>query len=243
MTTWPIGPESGGYAGRIDWSIERGIQSEPPEAPKAVRVAYLLEGIADEFRALKARALADGKDDVLIATTCTLELGISWLKEGEGSVTFWVLEIGAGASRKDAQTVTIEMSLQPAVPLIARETEDGGLSTDDITDWDEESPATEPEEITRLDGGRLRLAFMLEQLADEFRRAKAGAASKSAILRYDKVTLELTGATTVSGELGAKFWVLDLAAGASYEQSETIKVEMTPTGLLELASGGLRFFH
>lgn len=84
---------------------------------------------------------------------------------------------------------------------------------------------------------------MLEKLADEFRRAKAGAAGKRAILRYDKITLELTGATTVDVDLGAKFWVLDLAAGASHEQTETITVEMTPTGLDELTAGGLRFIH
>jgi len=243
MTDWPTGPESGGnYGRRIDWDAQPGIQSQPPTAPKAVRVAYLLEGIADEFRALEAAALDDGKDDVLIATTCKLELAVTWTAEAEGSVSFWVLEMGAGASRTHAQTVTVEMSLTPAAPLLARTVEDGSLSTAEVIDWDRESPAVARDEVTATDGGTLRLAFMLEKLADEFRRAKAGAAHKQAILRYDKVTLELSGTTKAEANAGAKFWVLDLAAGGSREQSETIPVDMTPVGLADLSAGGLRFF-
>jgi hypothetical protein len=244
MCPWPIGPESGSFYGRrIDWSTEPGIQSTPPTAPKAVRIAYLLEGIADEFRALQAAALDDGKEDVLVATECTLELALTWTLEGEGKLKFWVLEIGSGVSRERAQKVTVKMSLTPAVPLLAREADDGGLSTAEVTTWSESERARTVEEVTADDGGRLRLAYMLEHLADEFRKAKAGSANKQAILRYDKVTLELTGAMSVDLDAGAKFWVLDLAAGSSHKRTETITVDMTPTGLGELAAGGLRFFR
>lgn len=128
------------------------------------------------------------------------------------------------------------------MPLLARGAEDGGLSTAEIVDWNQESRAIERNDATDTDGGRLQLAFILEKLADEFRRAKAGAANKKAILRYDKVTLELTGATAVDADVGAKFWVLDLAAGVSHKQTETITVDMTPIGLGDLSAGGVRFF-
>ena len=72
----------------MDWSTEPGVQTQPPKAPPAVRVAYLLEQIADEFRALKAAAADDGKDDVLVAEKCTLELGITWTREGDVDVKF-----------------------------------------------------------------------------------------------------------------------------------------------------------
>jgi hypothetical protein len=208
-----------------------------------VRIAYLLEGIADEFRALDARALADGKTDVLLAKTCKLELGISWTIKGEGSISFWVLEIGAGASHERSQTVTVEMSLNPEVPFIAADTDARGLSPEEIIDWEEEPYALEKEEVTSRDGGTLRLAFMLEKLADEFRRARAGAAGKKAILRYDKVTLELAGVTAAEGSLGAKFLVFDLAASGSREETQTITVEMTPTGFGDLAGGGIHFLQ
>ena len=244
-TTWPaLGTGSGAQFGdHVDWSSEPGFQSEPPEAPKAVRIAYLLEGIADEFRALDARALADGKTDVLLAKTCKLELGISWTITGEGSISFWVLEIGACASHERSQTVTVEMSLNPEVPFIAADTDARGLSPEEIIDWEEEPYALEKEEVTSRDGGTLRLAFMLEKLADEFRRARAGAAGKKAILRYDKVTLELAGVTAAEGSLGAKFLVFDLAASGSREETQTITVEMTPTGFGDLAGGGIHFFQ
>ena len=243
MANWPprIGTGTGAQFGsRFDWSTEAGMQAQPPP-PKVVRVAYLLEGIADEFRGLAAGAANDGKKDVLLASTCTLELGISWMQKAEGSLSFWVLEIGGEVSREQAQKVTVEMTLQPAVPLILGDGNDGGLSPEEITDWDVEPKEAEQEDVTRTDGGTLRLAYMLEQLADEFRRAKAGAAGKLAILRYDKVTLELTGTTAAEGSLGAKFWVVDLAASASREEAQTITVVMTPTGSDKLASGGISF--
>lgn len=244
MATWSTGPEDGkGFGTRRDYSTDPGIQTEMPKAPEAVRLAYLLEGIADEFRALEAAALDDGKDDVLIATTCKLELGVTWTREGEASVKFWVLEIGAGVSQERSQKVTVEMSLSPAVPLIATTTEDGTLSPADVTDWASEASSISTEDAIRTDGGRLQLAFILERLADEFRHAKAGAANKKAILRYDKVTLELSGATETSATGGAKFWVLDIAGGGSQKRTETITVDMTPVGLGELSAGGIVFVN
>jgi len=167
-----------------------------------VRVAYLLEQVADEFRALKAAAAEDGKDDVLVAEKCTLELGITWTREGSVGVKFWVLDVGADVSRENAQKVTVEMSLLPAgVPMIARkaDSEDATkLSHADAIVWDSANEPTEDRDAVKTsDGGALRLAFMLEKLADEFRRARAAAANKAAILRYDKVMLELATTLTV----------------------------------------------
>jgi hypothetical protein len=85
---------------------------------------------------------------------------------------------------------------------------------------------------------------MLEKLADEFRRgAGPRRCGKHAILRYDKVTLELIGATTVDVEAGARFWVLDLAVSTSHEETHAITVERTPPGLDRLAPGGIHFLH
>jgi hypothetical protein len=246
MSSWPIwakpGDPSGGGFGRVDWSTEPGVQEKPPEAPKAVRVAYLLEEIADEFRALKAAAVDDGKHDVLVATTCTLELAISWTIEGKADVKFWVLDVGAGASRKESQKVTVEMSLLGGVPVIARGDDgESAPAAAEAIDWSSEDKTIERETVTKENGGALRLAFMLEKLADEFRRARASAAGKAAVLRYEKVTLELTGVTSVDANVGAKFWIVDLGGGASGDRTETITVEMKPADLNTIVGSGIYF--
>jgi Trypsin-co-occurring domain 2 len=236
-------PSGKGY-GRIDWSSEPGVQTEPPKAPPAVRVGYLLEEIADEFRALKAAAADDGKEDVLVAEKCTLELGITWTIEGSVDVKFWVLELGAGVSRANAQKVTVEMSLLPGVPLIAGTEQNGSkISTAEAIDWKSDPPVEDREAVTTVDGGALRLAFMLEKLADEFRRAQAAAADKEAILRYDKVTLDLTTTLTANAEAGAKFWIVDVAAKGTREKTDDITVEMKPAGLNEVLDTGVIFLR
>ena len=138
------------------------------------------------------------------------------------------------------------MSLLPAgVPMIARtagpETATRTSRADAIT-WDSENkPAEDREAVQASDGGTLRLAFILEKPADEFRRARAAAANKAAILRFDKVTLKLTTTLTVDVNLGAKFWVLDLAAKGTREQTEDITVEMKPADLNSILDTGIHF--
>jgi hypothetical protein len=142
--------------------------------------------------------------------------------------------------------VVVEMSLLPAgVPMIARTARPENatrISQADAITWDSENkPAEDRQAVQTSDGGTLRLAFMLEKLADEFRRARAAAANKAAILRFDKVTLKLTTTLTVDVNLGAKFWVLDLAAKGTREQTEDITVEMKPADLNSILDTGIHF--
>jgi hypothetical protein len=248
QSSWPnMGDPSGANYGRWDWSTERGLQTEPPKAPPAVRLAYLLEQVADEFRGLKGAAADDGKDDVLVAETCTLELGITWTMEGDLGIKFWVLDVGASVTRQNAQKVTVEMSLLPkGVPLIARTASPENatrISQADAITWDSrnEPPVEDRAAIKTSDGGTLRLALMLEKLADEFRRARAAAANNAAILRYDKVTLELSTTLTADAQAGAKFWVIDVAAKGTHAQTEDITVVMTPADLKEIIDTGVAF--
>jgi hypothetical protein len=249
--------QSGKGFARTDWSSEPGVQTEPAERPQAVRVGYLLEEIAEEFRTLKAAAAHDGKEDVLVAEKCTLELGITWTVEGKVGVKFWVLEVGAGVSRANAQKVKVEMSLLSGVPFIALAEQNGPkisgskIDTAERISWESEPPVADREseppvadrEAVTKDGGALRLAFMLEKLADEFRRAQAGAAHKEAILRYDKVTLDLTTKLTYDAKAGAKFWIVDAAAEGTREKTEDITVEMKPAGLNEVLNTGVTFLR
>jgi hypothetical protein len=232
---------SGKYFARHDWESRPGIQDTPPQAPPALRVAYLLQELADEFRGLRAAAIDDGKPDVLTATKCTLELGLTWTVEGSAGVKFWVLELGAGAKRVSSQKVTIEMSLAAPLPFLARHDSRGRVDPAEAIDWDHEDRSASRQAVSQEDGGSLRLAMMLEKLADEFRRARAGAAKEQAILTYDKVTLELSGGLTVSTDGKAEFWVVDLAASGEREQTQTITVEMEPADTGDLVAGGIQF--
>lgn len=217
------------------------FKDAPPQAPPAVRVAYLLQELADEFRGLRAAAIADGKPDVLTATKCTLELALTWTVEGSAGVKFWVLEIGSGAKRVSSQKVTVEMSLAAPLPFVAGHNGANGVDSADAIDWNREDRSASRQAVSQDDGGSLRLAMMLEKLADEFRRAKAGAAKEQAILTYDKVTLELSGGLTVSTDGKAEFWVVDIAASGEREQHQTVTVEMEPADVGHLAAGGIQF--
>ncbi len=223
-----------GSMGRIDWSKEPGIQSEQPTAPQAVRVSYLLQQIAQEFRALKAAAVEDGKPDILVAKTCTLELALTWTLEGEAKLKFWVLELGGGVSRETAQTITVKMTLLPEVRML----EEAGA---DVAIVDPADVLRDRDKVTKAESP-LRLAFMLERLADEFRAAQAALAKDEEILRFDCVTLKLSGTWTTSGEASAKvFSVLDITGGAGKEAAQTITVEMEPAPLNDVIMSGLHF--
>jgi hypothetical protein len=225
-----------GDMGRIDWSREPGLQPVQPKAPEAVRVSYLLRRIAQDFLAVKAAAIGDGKEDVLVAKTCTLEVALSWTVEANGGLKFWVLELGADLKRETGQKLTIEMTLESGVRLVG-----ASVAVDERRRLADEESTRERTEVTGEDGGALPLAFMLEKLADEFREAKLAMAAQEQILRFKCVTLELSGAWTAGGS--AKFVVIDLGGGASREHSQTITVEMEPSDLESLVGGGLAFLQ
>lgn len=76
------------------------------------RLADLLANLSDELREAQQRAASDQKEDVFRLKGCTVELGVSWERNAEGAVEFWVVKLGGGASR--AETESIIISLEPA---------------------------------------------------------------------------------------------------------------------------------
>lgn len=69
----------------------------------------LLTSLGDQLREAQRQAAEDGKDDMLKLKDCSIELALTWEKSGEGGIKFWVVELGAGASRSSTQTITINM--------------------------------------------------------------------------------------------------------------------------------------
>lgn len=76
------------------------------------RLADLLANLSDELREAQQRAAGDRKEDIFRLKGCTVELGVTWERNAEGKVEFWVVKLGGGASR--AETESIIISLEPA---------------------------------------------------------------------------------------------------------------------------------
>ena len=114
-TPSPAEPPATGSYGSIDWGKEKGVQTweeafgKRPSEKKGLRLAYLLEQLADELRAAKNAAKRDGKEDILQVKECSLELGMTWEVTANAGVKFWVFEIGGDASKSNTQTITIAL--------------------------------------------------------------------------------------------------------------------------------------
>ena len=84
------------------------------------RLADLLANLSDELREAQHRAAKAQKEDVFLLKGCTVELGVTWERNEEGAVDFWVTKLGDGVSRFDTESIII--SLEPA----AERSGDGG---------------------------------------------------------------------------------------------------------------------
>lgn len=76
------------------------------------RLADLLANLSAELREAQQRAVNDQEEDVFRLKACTVELGVTWERNAEGAVEFWVVKLGGGASRVETESIII--SLEPA---------------------------------------------------------------------------------------------------------------------------------
>jgi len=74
-------------------------------------LADLIGALGRELREAQRRATSDGEPEVLRLKDCTVEMGVTWEKTAEGGVDFWVVKLGAGATKENTQTMTV--SLEP----------------------------------------------------------------------------------------------------------------------------------
>lgn len=80
--------------------------------PQTFRLADLLANLSEELREAQQRAVDDRKEGVFRLKGCTVELGVTWERNAEGAVDFWVGKPGGGASRSETESIII--SLEPA---------------------------------------------------------------------------------------------------------------------------------
>jgi hypothetical protein len=75
-----------------------------------VRLAELINEVASEL--LRAEELAEGRNQepVFRFEECEIEVAISVEKEGKAGIRVWVLELGGGAKKTDANTVTVKFT-------------------------------------------------------------------------------------------------------------------------------------
>jgi len=78
--------------------------------------------LTDAVRGLRAeleRAITEAQDARLkfeaIDVTMQFQVGITRSKGARGGLTFWVLELGGGLARSDAETQTVTLKLKPVL--------------------------------------------------------------------------------------------------------------------------------
>jgi hypothetical protein len=76
-----------------------------------------LTDAVSELRSELERAITSAQDARLkfeaIDVTMEFQVGITRSKEGSGGLKFWVLELGGGLARSDAETQTVTLNLKP----------------------------------------------------------------------------------------------------------------------------------
>lgn len=73
-----------------------------------IELSQLLRYVSEELQAADTDARASGRA-VMQFAECKLEIAVAAEREGKGGLKIWVLELGGGAKKTEAHTVTITM--------------------------------------------------------------------------------------------------------------------------------------
>jgi hypothetical protein len=73
----------------------------------------MVAALSDQLREAQRRAGPGDSRDALLLKECTVQLGMSWDKKGEGGVQFWVVKLGGSVSRSDTETITLVLEPAP----------------------------------------------------------------------------------------------------------------------------------
>jgi hypothetical protein len=94
--------------------------------PKEVEIRAMTDtdkiALTDAVSSLRAElehAITEAQDARLkfeaIDVTMQFQVGITQSKDGRGGLKFWVLELGGGLARSDAETQTVTLKLKPVL--------------------------------------------------------------------------------------------------------------------------------
>jgi hypothetical protein len=83
-----------------------------------LRLSDVLADLAGELRKAQRKAAADSKPDVFKLSGCTIELGVSWETKAEGGVEFWVVKLGGGAARAEAESIILTLEPVGEGPVV-----------------------------------------------------------------------------------------------------------------------------
>jgi hypothetical protein len=110
---------SGSY-GNVDWDTAPGVQRRGVSPAEARRfpLADLISALGDELREAQRRARDDSQEDILKLKECSIEMGLSWEKKADGSIKFWIIELGGGVTKANTQTVAL--TLEPLGDVVVR---------------------------------------------------------------------------------------------------------------------------
>jgi hypothetical protein len=75
----------------------------------AFPLADFIHGVSEEIRKASEMPSKEKKDPILKLNSCELTLSITSTFDAEGGIKFWVVDLTAGASRENVQSVTIKL--------------------------------------------------------------------------------------------------------------------------------------
>jgi hypothetical protein len=76
-------------------------------AESKFELASFIDQVAQQLLAAEAKARGRG-DHVMQFEECELEMAVSIDKDGRAGIKVWVLELGAGAKKTDANTIRVK---------------------------------------------------------------------------------------------------------------------------------------
>lgn len=80
------------------------------EAPKLISLPDLVKSAADDLRTIQK---AQPNDAVMQFSECEVELEVVASVDAKGSVKFWVVEAGGGASYENSQKIKLKFTTIP----------------------------------------------------------------------------------------------------------------------------------
>jgi Trypsin-co-occurring domain 2 len=80
-----------------------------PGVPDGERwpLVEMISQLTEQLREAQRRAGEGDGPEALVLKNCTVQLGITWDAKADGGIQFWVVKLGGGVSRTEAETITI----------------------------------------------------------------------------------------------------------------------------------------
>lgn len=75
-------------------------------------LADMISVLESQLREAARRSVDAGDGVALRVKECTVELGMSWERMGDGGIQLWIVKLGAGVDKTNTETITV--TLEPS---------------------------------------------------------------------------------------------------------------------------------